>query len=553
LSAVFRLYKGQQLLRAPQAKELMSLLKALHLTAPPGALPAAPAAAAPNQASAPHAKAAALNGAGPAARNDHHHAASAAKGATLDVNNYVALINGISHLVMNWKHPGSLDVSPSEEKDLSPQHRKLLLSLRSALIMIKTAPVDALALWEQFSPALKAEVERAVPAGLASDEIANCREQLSYAGTLFVGGATYAAEHEARNNSDLEAPDAAQMADKLAKVEGELVEANELFEQSLKIAEKTGKMAGTDAPKDVKEILELVMLPGTIQEKLKHAKEKGLATTAVDLVGKVTGATGTLIRNVGEVGAKVAEARKAILLTRAATAATEESIKDLEKVIGKFEKLAKGGKSLIKGASYAAVIVDGFNLVSALRDGDYSGAAKAGGELLVDGAPLVFGEELAGPLMVVAVTVKAELEVFRLAAAFIGYCKDETVRQAAASFVKQCDVIANGGAYALVADFAILTDASKASLHANVLEKANREAANVSKGIRALSSHVTSSDRHAIGGYPNVVKALGRPAIQAMTVVFTEKDGIPLVAQQIADVFHGANAMAKYVKENYTR
>ena len=35
-----------------------------------------------------------------------------------------------------------------------------------------------------------------------------------------------------------------------------------------------------------------------------------------------------------------------------------------------------------------------------------------------------------------------------------------------------------------------------------------------------------------------------------MTIVYDEKDGALLVAQQVADVFKGANSMAKFVGEN---
>ena len=296
----------------------------------------------------------------------------------------------------------------------------------------------------------------------------------------------------------------------------------------------------------------MVMLPGSIGEKLEYARKHGIAGTAAELLAKVTGATGTLIKNVGEVGEKVIDARKAMLVARGGVKASKEAIEQLEKVGSKFKKLAAAGRAIGTAASYAAVIADGVKLISALSDGDYDEALKAGGDMLVDAAPLLLGEDVAGPLAVVVVLVKAELEAWKLAAAFIRWCKDETVRQAAESFVKQCDIIAKGGAYGLVADCTLLLNASSASVQAIALKKANQEAANVSKGIRALSTHVTSKSKDAIGGYPGVVASLGRPAIAAMGVTFDENDGVLLVATQIADVFHGANEMAKYVKAHYT-
>jgi hypothetical protein len=149
------------------------------------------------------------------------------------------------------------------------------------------------------------------------------------------------------------------------------------------------------------------------------------------------------------------------------------------------------------------------------------------------------------------IVVKAELEAIKLAAAFIRWCKDEMVRQAALDFVNGCNVIANGAARALVADCYLFINATNQKVRDMALAQANREAAKVSKEIGTLSTHVTSRAKNAIGGYPPVVAALGGDAMTAMTVIYDENDGALLVAQQIDIVFKGANAMAKYVGENY--
>ena len=529
----------------------MSLLKALDLSPPKRK---AAAGAAPNPAAQVARHAAGANGAGP-----HADAATAQAGRKgppakkLEANNYIALINGIDHQVMNWKQPGPIDVSPSDAHDLVSAHRDLLVNLHTALIMIKTAPVQALSLWEKISPAVHAEVEKSLAAGVEASDLSGVRQQMTYLNdNLFAPAAYAAAKRDAEAQGGLEAPDTALIADRFKKAEGELEEANKLFEESVKLAAGTGNLAGLGAPKEVKEIIEMVMLPGSIDEKLEYARKHGMAGTAAELLAKVTGATGTLIKNVGEVGEKILDARKAVILGRGASKATKEAAEQLEKVAGKFKKLAAAGRAIGTAASYAAVIADGVKLVSALSRGDYDEAVKAGTDMAIDAAPLLLGADVAGPLAVVVVVVKAELEVWKLAAEFIRYCKDETVRQAAESFVKQCDVIAKGAAVGLVADCTLLLNASSASVQAIALKKANQEAANVSKGLRALSSHLTSKSKDAIGGYPLVVASLGRPAIAAMGVIFDENDGVLLVATQIADVFHGANAMAKYVKEHYT-
>jgi hypothetical protein len=485
------------------------------------------------------------------AQADVAHKAShaAPKPAKLTYNNYVALVNGINFLVHNWKQPGPLNVSPSDDKDLIGRHRGLLDAFRTALLAIKTAPLDALKAWERVSHLLRVELGEASSAQLESEVVASTIKQLDYVWTVGFEPAGFgAAVREAKATGGIEAPDMGLMAGKLKKAEAELNQAKELFEASLKIASGTSKLAGLKAPGEIKEIVELVMLPGTIEEKIEYARKHGVAGTAVELVAKVTGATGTLLKNVGEVGEKVVEARKAILLSRNAS---KKAIEELEQVAGKFQKLAKVAKTIGKAASYAAVIADGIKMVTALRDGDYAEALKAGKDLAIDAAPLLLGEEVAGPLSVTVVVIQAELEAFHLAAEFIRWCKDEMVREAAEDFVKQCDIIAKGGAYDLVAECQILLDYDKASLHDRTMRSATRHAAYVSKGIQALSSHLGDS-KHSIGGYPGVVRSLGRAALAAMGVVFDENDGVLLVAQQIADVFHGANQMARYVKATYT-
>ena len=118
--------------------------------------------------------------------------------------------------------------------------------------------------------------------------------QLAEAGKkLFVPAAYQAEKDEAVGNSELQAPDAAQMAGRFAQAEAELKEAEELFKKSLKLVSGLGKLAGVEQPAKVKKIVDMVMAPGTIVEKLEQARKNGIATTAVELVAKVTEATGS--------------------------------------------------------------------------------------------------------------------------------------------------------------------------------------------------------------------------------------------------------------------
>jgi len=477
-------------------------------------------------------------------------------------NRYAALYNGINQLTKSWQHPpASLDVSPSDPADLTSAHRRLLQVLQQALLQVAPAAQQALDAWERVAPDLRREVAAGAKFGFDAATLGGVRDQLDYLEKkIFVPGAYHAAKRAAEAASDLSSPDLVVMAPKLAKAEQELGEARSLWETALKIGSSAGAEGqGTvkpgpaigDAPKTVKEIIEIVQLPGTIAEKLEAARKRGIATTATELVAKVGAATGATLKLVGETGEKIVEARKAFVVARAGEKAAEKTVEQLEKAAGKFKKLADKAKAIGRGASYAAVIADGIRLVSALRDGDYGALADAAVDLVQDAAPLAFGEDLAGPLAIAIIAVKADIEAIHLAAAFIRYCKDERVRQAANDFIADCNRIANGGARQLVADCLLMINADSPKVQQIALEQANREAAAVSKAMRALASQVESTSLDLIGGYPPVVHALGSEALSALTVTFDEKDGALLVAQQIDQIFKGANAMAKYVGENY--
>jgi hypothetical protein len=541
----------------------MSLLAVLNLKRSPGHGPSSPSRSlgAPPQASANAAPAngVAING---SATNGSAAASALSRDPDQAFNQYAALYNGINHLADKWEHPSaSLDVSPSDQGDLVSAHRRLLQGLQRAIAQIKPSAQEALDSWERVAPGLRREVAAGTKFGHDAKTLDNVRAQLVYLEVqVFVPGAYHAAKRDAEANSTLTSPDLVLMAPRLAKAERELGEAQSLWEEALKIGSGAGAEAHTivkpegaigDAPKTVKEIIEIVQLPGTIKEKLEAASKRGIATTATELVAKVGAATGSTLKLVGETGEKYIKGRITLLVERKGREAAEKGIAQLEKVAGRFKKLAAAGKAISSAAGYAAVIADGVRLVAALRDGDYSAAGDAAVDLLEDAAPLAFGEDIAGPLAIAIIAVKADIEAIHLGAAAIRYFKDERVRQAAADFIGECDRIGQGGAKQLVADCLLFINATNPKVQQVALTQANREAATVSKAIRALSSQVTSKSLDLIGGYPPVVKALGDAATSAMTITFDEKDGALLVAQQIDNVFKGANAMAAYVQEHY--
>ena len=147
--------------------------------------------------------------------------------------------------------------------------------------------------------------------------------------------------------------------------------------------------------------------------------------------------------------------------------------------LANLRKLVQAGDMLCEAASYAAIIADSFELVSAVADGDWSKALSAGKDLAIDAAPLLLGAEVTGPLTVVVLVVQAELEaILRSPPGSSAICRDELVRLAALDFVEQCNVVAFKLARSLVANCKLMIDASRPSSVQDVAARqADREAA----------------------------------------------------------------------------
>jgi hypothetical protein len=472
--------------------------------------------------------------------------------AQYNVNNFGALVVAIEHEYENRSHPkAKVSVGAFDASDLIGEHRTLLLGLHAGVVLVKPDPAKALQLWERVAPALRSAVSGATASGVAPDAVGATLGYLDQLDKeLFVPAAYYAAEREASASSTLETPDTAQFAAKLRRAENELMSADELFGTTVSVASGIANLGGFQKPGQVKDIIELVMLKGSIEDKLKEARKRGIATTTAELVSKVTGATGVLIKTVGGVGKAAAEAQRAILLARATSKATTQAAEELSKLAGKFEKLAKLGESLGKAASAAAIIAGGVRLVGALRDGKFSEAGAALLDMAVDAAPLVIGEAGGVALTGIIFLVKTELAAIHMAAEFIRWCRDETVRQAALSFIEQC-VRLTPTARTFVAACDVMLQETNPGVQAIAERRATAKAKVVYDGMRALQSHVFATTRDAIGGHPALVKALGPEARSALELPFSAEDGALMVAQQIASVFKGANTMALFVKATY--
>ncbi len=467
--------------------------------------------------------------------------------APATVNNYGALIVGFEDQIEHWKKPGPIATGAFTPDMLNRRHRGMLQATHDALVQMHTAPQDALAAWEPLASQLHGEVAKAAKAGLDKEAIDLTYEHLEYASDkLFYPAAYWAAKNEKKAEGHLESPDMVAMEGKAKQAEKAVIDAKKVFEDSAKMA--AGLVDAKQLPVEVGGIIDLVEMNGTMAEKLALAHKRGWAVTMADLTAKLTAVSGSLLNQASTIGLKYCEHMGTKLLREGGEAAAKKAA-DLAKTAERFKELGKKAAKIGEAAAMIAIAVDVYNIVDALAQGDYGAARDAAVDALTDAAPLAFGADIAGPLAVGIVVVKAQIEVIHLAAEFIRWCKDETVRQAAMSFVDDCTKLAKGAAFDLVADAEIALDPSKASVHAIAQRQIVGEAQRVAAGLRTLGSHVSATEKNAIGAYPDVVRSLGKEAIDAMAMPFDE----PLLAvEQVGAVFKGANRMARHVRYTYT-
>lgn len=492
----------------------------------------------------------------------------------------VHFLADFENMVAAWKTPAP----PDADAQLLPAQAAQLEQLHQAFLQLKTKPDAALKLWEQ----IKSDVQHAVTQATTAQQqmlklmpendpnranvtdnaeiITSAAQSLSYADKLFVGGAYYADKNEAKQTDGLERPDDEKAAEEVVAKKKELADATELLKQARETSVALGKQVrkplsdeGGEGIEKVNEVYELVMAYSDAKELLEKARERGLVQTMADLNKLLDKSTSILLKTVGEVGEGITEALREAKLAKlggkAATGAVKEDLEHLEKLSTKFKSIAKLGKMIGTAAAIASAVADGIATFSALRKGDYAEAASHAVDAAADLAPLALGSSeagFAGPLAVGVVVIKAEIAAFSMAADIIRNCKRGMVRDAASAFVEGATKIANDWGESFVADCTLLTDESKAPLHAEAMKQAKVEAQQVLQGFTALYSQILAKqDPMSIGGTMDVVQSLGPEALAALSQPWAGEANILILADNVKAVFHGTNLMAKYVSVKY--
>jgi hypothetical protein len=466
--------------------------------------------------------------------------------------NYESFLCGVNNQLNH--RDGSADpadTSPADSAHLLSHHLDLLISLQQALAARAHDPAGALRAWELIHSTLWDEVA-AAKSVVQNDAIAAVEGQITEAGHDFVGAAYHAAERAAEGG--LESPDLEEQKAHLERAEQELLEANKLWESASKImasgVDKTLGIEGTG------EIIELVKLPGTIQEKMEQARRKGIITqvgTAVELVGKVQGGAATLLKITGTTGERYCAA----LARRAAAQGNKVLLREIEQTAAQWKWLSETAEALGTAASVISLIGEGISMVDAIRAGNWEEAAAQAADMAVDAAPLILGAEVATPLAGVVILAKAEMQAIHDAAAFIRYCKDEQVREATGNYVKGLTEHVYPWATKLAADVEVMLDATQPqSVQRAAMDKVNEDATYTWQGVEYVAgtylgplAHLAGSAYASMGAEAYEVFGGGNLSMPAET-----KDGVIALAvmDKVAKIFHGANLMAKYVHEHYT-
>jgi hypothetical protein len=471
------------------------------------------------------------------------------RGKPATPESYADLLVGINHIAMAAAQDhgaGVADVPLGSH--LSATHRDLLAKLRSAVMMAYSSKSGehqaALNVWTFIQPDLASAVKHAPE--FVEGDVGGIQHDLSWLDEQLIRPAAYREAHaESVAHTSLKTPDLAFQQRQLEEAEIELEQAKGFAEDAAKIISMGASSAILKDTDLGKEIFELVSIKGTIQEKLEKAKEKGIVeqtATAVELVGKIAGLKNTIIQTTMEVLKHRAE--------KFAEKALEEGARQLAKhwkeIAEGYEKNIQSLKVLGKVLGMVGVLADAIRAFKAALDGDWEGALKnaASAGMGVLGA---LGVEGGGPLLAgITITIKAEIEAIHLAAEFTRWCKEETVRVAASSFIDACSLVARNVAYDFVADVDLMLTSGNAAVSQMAGQQMMARVGKMNQGLAYLRARAAMSQAK----WPGLFATMDAQAQRALTNPFNPDDPLSL-AQELSTIFEGANAMATYVKEHY--
>jgi len=461
---------------------------------------------------------------------------------------YAELLQGINKVAVaasNAHGDGVAEVALGSH--LSPGHHDLLLNLQKSVLMAYSAVPGqhqaALNLWSSIQPDLGAVLRKAPE--FVDGDVGQVQQNLNYVGDKVIRPAAYHEAHsQAVAHSSLQAPDLAFQQQRLEEAEAELEQAQSFAEEGAKILSMGVSKIVMKDDGIGKEIFELVTIKGTIKEKLEKAKEMGIVgqtATAIELVGKIAGLKNTIIQTTME----YLKGRAERLAEEAIKAGLKELSHHWKELAEGYEKSIGSLKTLGKVLGMVGVLADAIRAFKAAFNGDWEEALKSAASAGM-GTLAALGAEGSGALLgAITITIKAEIEAFHLAAEFIRWCKEETVREVAGGFVEACNTLAKNVAFDFIADIDLAFGGGQVGDMAQ--SQVTHKAKAMADGLKWLGQEFGRRQDK----WPGMTVALGPQAARALSNPI-DNPGDPLsVAQMVRDVFGGANEMAKYVKEHY--
>jgi len=497
---------------------------------------------------------------------------------------YADLLHGINQLLdaveQGWTDVA--DVAPANMHDtnqkqqaaltavafgghLTTRHRQLLETLRGALMLARTespgSASQALRKWQSIQGDLRHVLKNA-PELIGTDAGA-IRDHLNTIGQKLIHGGVYAEAHtKAVEETKLQKPG-------IAFDEERLKEATDGFKELHKFVEKAEQMTAENAI-DVllsggkvekytggkltttlaHSIFELVKNPGEIREKLEEFKKAGVieqSVTVLDMADKILALRQAAYEVTLEIVKGYAEGQ-------AKRVVEVELIEHWENV-GKW---AEGKLAMVKQVAKVAFVISlaisAIKIIDYIRQGKWAEVARETGEMILGlGSAAAVGAGGSATIGGIGIVVAAEIEGLSGAAAMISWCRTTSVREAALDFIGVCSTAAGVEAQDLVANVKLLADQSAPSEKAFIEQRLASDVPHWMRHLEILSDQLNETRTISLGGQPRLQQALGDDALRILRNPATWGGSWESMAEQIRVIFAGANAMAKYVVDNYPR
>lgn len=439
---------------------------------------------------------------------------------------------------------------------LSKRHRHLLENLREVLILARThgSTRQAVQQWDAILPDLRHVFTRApMFVGAGSHEVGQRLDRISR--ELIHGGAYAEAHQKALAQSDVKNPRDLLDQQRLVEAVESIREVDEFVKKGQELTSSVALQAIFEAkgiePNFGAAVFDLVHGSFEISKLLEEFQKKGLigkGLTVAELADKIFSTTKAAAEGVfGYVKHFALEE-----VEKAVAAGAEDLAEEWKGIgewaAGKLEYLEKVGKVAV----IITVVVSAAKVVNHLIHHRWAEAAKEAATTAIGvGAGVAGGVAGSAMFAGISVTIAAEIEGLKGAAAMIAYCREENMKEAAGDVLNIVEAAASIEALDLVADLKLLSDPANAGEAKLIEAKLASDAVWWERHLQRLSELVNDNRPSRIGGQPELLAKLGPDAVAVMRAGVAGQSP-EAMAEQIRLVFEGTNEMVKFIGEQRT-